>query len=120
MGPPGATPVTSPVADTVATAVFDEVHVIVRPATAAPLASLGVAASCVVAPAMIVLLGGVTLTLATVGGGGGRTTFEPPLLEQATSRNAPAAAVKGWCTPEIRVIVRLPQRFRSDRCPRIL
>ena len=45
---PAAIAVTSPDADTVATAVLLDVQVIVRPVIAAPCASFGVAVSCAV------------------------------------------------------------------------
>src|SRR5206468_350803 len=62
---PAATPVTSPVADTVATAGFALVHVTTRPASRFPAASLGVALSCVVAPTNTVAVAGLTVTDAT-------------------------------------------------------
>ena len=45
---PAATPLTSPVHETVATAVFELAHVTVRPVTGAPFASFGVAVNCTV------------------------------------------------------------------------
>src|SRR5207244_2779326 len=45
---PAATPVTSPVADTVAIAAFELVQLITRPLSTLPAASLGVAVSCTV------------------------------------------------------------------------
>src|SRR5215472_499904 len=47
---PAATAVTRPVLDTVATLVFDELQVMVRPVSGLPLASLGVAVSWAVWP----------------------------------------------------------------------
>src|SRR5438093_1020980 len=47
---PAATPVTSPLADTVAIAGLELVQVTARPASTFPAASFGVAVSCVVAP----------------------------------------------------------------------
>jgi hypothetical protein len=66
-GPPALTPVTSPPLDTVATAVFADVHVTVAPVTGSPLASRGVAVSWAVCPARIVVLDGATSIDATVG-----------------------------------------------------
>src|SRR3989442_6360521 len=49
-GPPAALPVTRPFASTVATLASLVTHVIVRPVSALPAASFGVAVSCNVAP----------------------------------------------------------------------
>ena len=62
---PGPPPVTSPLADTVATAVLLLTHVTVRPLKGLPLASSGVAVSCWVPPTRIVAAVGLTLTDAT-------------------------------------------------------
>jgi hypothetical protein len=62
---PGATAVTSPVLDTVATVVPELDHVTVRPSRAAPLADCGVAVSCAIPPTKICAVAGVTTTLAT-------------------------------------------------------
>src|SRR2546425_419405 len=62
---PAATPITRPLADTVAIAVFELVHVTARPASTFPAASLGVALSCVVAPTNTVAVAGLTVTDAT-------------------------------------------------------
>src|SRR5436190_126322 len=62
---PATTPVTSPLALTVATAVLLLDHVIVRPVSAFPLASFGVAVSCTVLPSFTLAVAGVTLTDAT-------------------------------------------------------
>ncbi|OLC72098.1 MAG: hypothetical protein AUH78_16705 [Gemmatimonadetes bacterium 13_1_40CM_4_69_8] len=62
---PAATPVTSPLAFTVATAVLLLDQPIARPDSGLPLASLGVAASCTVWPACTVADAGVTPTDAT-------------------------------------------------------
>src|SRR3989449_1690072 len=62
---PAATPVTSPLPFTVATAVLSLAHVTVRPASGVPLASSGVAVSCTVNPACTEGAGGLTITDAT-------------------------------------------------------
>src|SRR5690349_301538 len=63
-GPP-VTPVTRPLLLTVATDVLPLPHVIVRPVSALPLASLGVAVNCTVWPAATDADAGLTVTLAT-------------------------------------------------------
>jgi len=55
---PTATAVTSPDDETVAAFVLLELHVIVRPVSVLPLASLSVALSCDVLPAVTLALGG--------------------------------------------------------------
>src|SRR5437867_836294 len=62
---PAATPVTRPLADTVASAAFELVHVTARPVSTFPAASLGAAVSCVVAPTNTVAVAGLTVTDAT-------------------------------------------------------
>src|SRR6266516_4470546 len=62
---PAATPVTSPLALTVATAVLPLAQVIVRPVRVLPFASLGVAASCTVWPTCTDAVAGFTVTDAT-------------------------------------------------------
>ena len=62
---PAATAVTTPCADTVATAVFELDHVTARPFNTLPTASLSVAVSCVVCPTDIESGLGVTVTVAT-------------------------------------------------------
>src|SRR5438309_1217076 len=62
---PAATPITSPVADTLAIAAFELVHVITRPVNTFPAASFGVALSCCVAPIDNVADAGLTATEAT-------------------------------------------------------
>src|SRR5260370_27527229 len=64
-GPPAPTPVTSPLGDTVATAVFPLDHVTTRPESGVPLASSGVAVSCTVPPAATLPELGLTATDAT-------------------------------------------------------
>jgi hypothetical protein len=90
-GPPGATPDTNPPVVTVATDVFALLQVTVWPARVVPLASLRVAASCLVAPTTTDVLDGTTSMVATVGGGGGGSTLPPAAFEHATS---PAPIVK--------------------------
>src|SRR5436190_23009728 len=62
---PATTPVTSPLALTVATAVLLLDHVIVRPDSALPLASFGVAVSWTVCRAGTLAVAGLTVTEAT-------------------------------------------------------
>jgi len=62
---PAATPVTSPLAETVAMADALLAHVTTRPASGLPLASLGVAVSCTVCPTWTLAVAGVTATEAT-------------------------------------------------------
>ncbi len=64
-GPPAPTPVTSPLLETVAIAVLPLAQVTTRPESGLPLASLGVAVSCTVAPCATDAVAGVTLTDAT-------------------------------------------------------
>lgn len=67
---PEPTAVTTPLALTVATFVFDEDHVTVRPVSVAPPASLVTADACVVAPIATVDAASETVTVATGAGGG--------------------------------------------------
>jgi hypothetical protein len=62
---PAATPVTSPLAETVAMADALLAHVTTRPESAFPLASFGVAVSCTVCPTAILADAGLTATEAT-------------------------------------------------------
>src|SRR5437879_12837645 len=62
---PAATPLTSPLPLTVATAVLSLAHVTVRPASGVPLASFGVAVSWTVFPALTLAGAGLTVTDAT-------------------------------------------------------
>src|SRR5205085_5113574 len=62
---PATLPVTRPLALTVATLVLLEAHVTVRPESALPLESRGVAVSCTVFPSFTEALAGVTDTEAT-------------------------------------------------------
>ena len=82
---PAATPVTSPVVLTVATAVLLLAQVTLRPARNAPFASLGVAVSCAVAPTPTVKVCGATASEATGACG-------PSLWQVASSRTAAAAS----------------------------
>jgi hypothetical protein len=81
-GPPTTRPITSPEFDTVATALFDELHVTTRPVNTAPDASRVVAESCTAARGVKDGDAGDTLTVAT-GGGITVTVAEPscPSLE---------------------------------------
>src|SRR5439155_25859079 len=64
-GPPAATPVTSPLPLTVATAALLVAHMTVRPVSTLPLASFVVAMSCTVCPTGTVAVAGITATEAT-------------------------------------------------------
>ena len=64
-GPPVATPITSPVALTVATPTLLLVHVTVRPGRGFPALSFAVAMSCTVSPTAMPAVAGVTVTDAT-------------------------------------------------------
>ncbi len=64
-GPPADTPVTIPLAFTVASAVLPEAQVITRPVSTFPLASFVVAVSCTVPPATTDAGLGVTVTVDT-------------------------------------------------------
>ena len=107
---PGAMAVTRPVPLTVATEAAFVLQVTVRPVSAVPDASRGVAASCAVAPTVIGDVLPLTETDATAaGGGGGGVTVSLPGLLHAASRSRPASAVRaGWacilmgidCVPE--------------------
>src|SRR5437764_12442102 len=74
---PAATPVTSPLPFTVATAVLLLDQVTTRPDNGLPFASFGVAVSCTVRPIVTLAVGGVTVTLAT--GTGVTVTADVPL-----------------------------------------
>src|SRR5437867_4172722 len=62
---PAATPLTRPLPLTVATAVLLLAHVTTRPLSGLPLASLGVAVSCTLAPTGTLAVAGLTATVAT-------------------------------------------------------
>src|SRR2546426_10296732 len=62
---PAATPVTRPLAETVAAALLLVVQVTVRPVSTFPLASLGVAVSCTAPPTDTFDAAGLTVTEAT-------------------------------------------------------
>ena len=74
---PTATPVTSPLVETVATAEALVVHVTVRPPSGLPLASSGVAVSCTVVPTCTLAGAGLTVTEAT---GTGTVIAELPVF----------------------------------------
>src|SRR5512142_2577873 len=63
---PAPTAVTTPTLETVAIAVFELVHVTVRPVITFPDASVAVAVACVVLPARMLDVPSTTLTFATV------------------------------------------------------
>src|SRR5437870_6922135 len=64
-GPPALTPVTSPLALTLAVVLSLDCQVITRPDNGLPFASLGVAVSCTVPPVATLVVAGVTVTDAT-------------------------------------------------------
>jgi hypothetical protein len=72
---PTATALTSPVLETVATAVVFELQLTVRPLSVAPLASFNVATAGVVWPAAMDAVPNVTVTVATGAGGGAAATL---------------------------------------------
>jgi len=82
---PAATPVTSPVDETVATALLLVVHVTARPVSTFPDASFVVAVSCTVAPTLTVAIAGLTVTDAT----GADGVVVPPPPPQAASMSVP-------------------------------
>src|SRR5712691_3871522 len=77
-GPPAALPVTRPFASTVARVALLVPHVTVRPVSALPAASFGVAVSCSVVPTTTLAGDGVTSTEAT--GAGVTVRLDVPLL----------------------------------------
>src|SRR5439155_13297291 len=96
---PALTPVTIPLADTVATPLLPLDQVTVRPVSGLPLASFGVAASCTACPTDTLADAGLTLTDATGAAGAAATvTAALPLLP---SRVAVIAA-----TPAARPVTR--------------
>src|SRR5688572_11835597 len=100
-GPPADTPVTRPVALTVATASALELHAMARLLRVLPWASLVVAESCAVVPATMLDPSGETVTEATgCGGGGGRGGTIGSSPQAATTSAAPIPVKKS--------------RFRND------
>jgi len=88
---PAATPVTSPLPSTVATAVLLLDQLMIRPVNGAPAALSGAAVSWEVFPAVMLALGGVTVTDAT-GSALTSTTDEswaPPALARARTLYLP-------------------------------
>ena len=84
VGDPAATPVTSPLALTVAAAVLPLVQVTARPVSTLPAASFVVAVSCTVPPGPIVAVVGVTITEAT-----GATRFTRTVVETGPKQSLP-------------------------------
>jgi hypothetical protein len=78
---PTAPPVTTPVAETVATSGLLVLHETVRPVSTVPFASFVTAVSVVLCPTFTVVVGGVTVTVATgVSGTDVTVTAAVPLL----------------------------------------
>ena len=96
---PGATPVTSPVVDTVATFGLLVAHVTRRPVTTLPPASFVIAVSCTVAPPFTVAVGGATVTEATGTG--------VPVAAKVTGGSPVTVAVKAFA-PGVLPNVQLP------------
>src|SRR5512138_519740 len=96
---PAATPVTRPLASTVAAAAEDVVHVTARPVSTLPAASFVTAESCVVFPMITVAAAGVIDTEATAGGlppplfGDDGASPSPLHAASAKAKEAAAAAV---------------------------
>jgi hypothetical protein len=106
---PDATPVTSPVAETVTAVGVPEAHVTVRPARTAPAALLVVAVSWAVAPTAIELVGGVTATDDTATGDGVGGVLLPPQFQLASTTSRPAA----WRHRARRASGKCIMRYRS-------
>ena len=76
---PGVRPATTPLGETVATVVFEEVQLIVRPLSGFPAKSLSVTVTCNVVPTTSVVGLAESVTLATGAGAGAATvTVAPP------------------------------------------
>ena len=86
---PILTPVTRPLSLTVATDASLDDQVTVRPLNGLPAASRGVAASCTVAPAPTLALGGSTVTVAVAG------NRPPAALSHVTARDVMASDPQG-------------------------
>ena len=77
---PGARPVTTPLGETVAAAVFEEVQLTVRPLSSCPAASRSVTVTCKVVPTTRIGELAESVTLATGAGAGAATvTVAPPV-----------------------------------------
>src|SRR2546422_7498979 len=94
---PTTSPLTSPPADTVATAPLLVAHVTTRPVSGLPFASFGVAVSCTVCPAATLAGAGLTVTEAT--GAKVTVTVAVPLFPSLVSVSvAVPAATPGIAT----------------------
>src|SRR5437773_394705 len=91
---PAATPVTRPLADTVATPALELVHVTARLVNAFPTESLGVAVSCTLCPATTLAEAGLRATDAT--GTFETVTVEVPLGSTAATAPLLVAHVTMW------------------------
>jgi hypothetical protein len=97
---PAASPVTSPLGETVASAVFDDVQPMVRPVRTFPAASLSVAVTCSVAPTSTVLELADRVTVATGAGAGAATvTVAPPLWPSLVATIDAEPALTAVATP---------------------
>jgi hypothetical protein len=96
---------TSPLADTVASDVFEELQVTVRPDSCAPLASRIVAVSCTAVPTLTVLDEGETVTVATGAGGGALTVIDAvPLLPSLVAVIVAAPAATAVTSPLLETV----------------
>lgn len=92
---PAATAVTTPLAETVASAGSVEDHVTLRPTRTLPAASRSVAVACVVCPTVIEAVASATVMVATGAGGGGETATA---AEPETPSTVAVTVVLPWPT----------------------
>src|SRR5437867_644751 len=95
---PTAPPVTSPVADTVAIAAFELAQLTTRPLSGLPLASFGVAVSCLVPPPY--RLGAVGLTVTDATGTFATVTLAVPLCPSLVAVIVAAPTATPLTSPE--------------------
>src|SRR6266566_2995032 len=111
---PAATPFTSPLLLTVAILVLLLAHVTVRPVSAVPAESFGVAVSCAVAPTDTLGAAGLTVTAATGAAAGGvqapRVTLQTVALPAAAYPPRVFRALTADCSVRK---AKLPPRSRS-------
>src|SRR5437764_14728236 len=121
---PAATPVTRPFAETVAALALLVAQLMLRPLSAVPLASLGVAVSCTVAPTSSTGAAGLTLTDAT--GTGVTVTVAVPFcpslvavivaLPTATPVTRPVVETLATPALDAHVTVRPGSEFPAESC----